>query len=224
MKIHHISDTHGYHHLLSIPDDIDMIIHSGDFTNYYDVYKNEQEALNFLKWYGSLNVKYKILIAGNHDAYASQFNKLFRDWCKHYEITYLENEHVEIEGISIFGSPITPNFGNWYFQKDRVKLDRFWRMFKGRKIDILVSHGPPLGILDLAYKQDRIVEMCGDKSLLNFIYDIKPKWVLFGHIHANQIVNNQGVLTRKGINFSNAAVVKDNKFGNIYYHGTTFEL
>ena len=41
MKILHISDTHGFHNLLTIPKDIDMVIHSGDSTNYKDLYKNE---------------------------------------------------------------------------------------------------------------------------------------------------------------------------------------
>jgi len=86
MKLWHISDTHGYHELLAIPEDIDIIIHSGDFSNRFDVYKNEQEALNFLHWYGNLKIKHKVLIAGNHDAYAFVLHKKFKEWCKHYNI------------------------------------------------------------------------------------------------------------------------------------------
>ena len=33
MKIWHISDTHTFHGLLDIPENIDMVIHSGDATN-----------------------------------------------------------------------------------------------------------------------------------------------------------------------------------------------
>lgn len=54
MKIWHISDTHSYHKFLEIPEDIDMVIHSGDFSNYHDVLKNEPEALNFLSWFAAL--------------------------------------------------------------------------------------------------------------------------------------------------------------------------
>ena len=67
MKILHISDTHGFHNLLTIPKDIDMVIHSGDSTNYKDLYKNEVELQDFIYWYSRVKVKYKILIAGNHD-------------------------------------------------------------------------------------------------------------------------------------------------------------
>ena len=38
MKIWHISDTHTYHGLLDIPENIDMVIHSGDATNPKDLY------------------------------------------------------------------------------------------------------------------------------------------------------------------------------------------
>ena len=94
MKIWHISDTHGYHNLLKVPKDIDMVIHSGDFSNHKDVFKNEPEARDFLNWYSKLDIKYKILIAGNHDALASKWNTKFREFCKTLNITYLENEHI----------------------------------------------------------------------------------------------------------------------------------
>ena len=36
MKTWAISDTHRQHRFLNIPDNIDLIIHAGDSTNYYD--------------------------------------------------------------------------------------------------------------------------------------------------------------------------------------------
>lgn len=42
MKIWHISDTHGHEHLIQVPKNIDLVIFSGDESNYYDVWKNEQ--------------------------------------------------------------------------------------------------------------------------------------------------------------------------------------
>jgi len=226
-KILHISDTHSYHGLLTIPEGIDIIVHSGDFSNYYDVYKNEPEALNFLHWYGSLNIKHKILIAGNHDAYASLRTTELREWCKHYDIIYLENESVVIEGFKFYGSPITPTFGNWYFMKARDKTDDIWKNIPD-DTDILITHGPPKGILDLSYNRENKLEFCGDKSLRNHVLNrIKPKLMLFGHIHSHKDIDNQGRLELSGypgIIFSNGSVVEDGKFGVLTNNGNIFEL
>lgn len=221
MKIHHISDTHGYHGLIQIDTSCDMIIHSGDFSNFYDVYKNEQEALNFLHWYGNLNIKYKILIAGNHDAYAFKVSKKFREWCKHYNIIYLENEYITIEGIKIFGSPITPTFGNWYFQKSRNKMDKLWSKID-EDTDIIIVHGPPKNILDLSENRNHVLENYGCNSLKKHIlHRIKPKFCLFGHIHNVQNIINAGILKLSAYDtiFSNGSVVTDGKFGQLSSNG-----
>ena len=60
MKIWHISDTHGYHDLLSIPENIDIVTHSGDCSNDRNPYNNESEVRNFIDWYKLLPIKYKI--------------------------------------------------------------------------------------------------------------------------------------------------------------------
>ena len=69
MNILAISDTHTYHRdiLASDLEGIDMIIHAGDISNVKQPYSNQVECLDFLEWYESLPIKYKILIAGNHD-------------------------------------------------------------------------------------------------------------------------------------------------------------
>ena len=221
MKILHISDTHGHHRFLNIPENIDMIIHSGDFSNYRDVYKNEPETREFLHWYGNLDIKYKILIAGNHDSVAFNWPKEFKKNCKERNIIYLENETINIEGINIFGTPVQPIFGNWYFQKKREKLDKFWNNIPDNT-DILIVHGPPKGILDLSYDKDHKLEYCGCKALRRHILErIKPKFVLFGHVHNVKDIINAGVtkLSKADTIFSNGSVVTDNKFGILTSQG-----
>jgi hypothetical protein len=45
----------------------------------------------------------------------------------------------------------TPTFGyGWAFNKDRTKLDRIWRNIIDEDVDIVITHGPPKGILDLS--------------------------------------------------------------------------
>jgi len=226
LKLYHISDTHSYHGLLTIPNGIDIIVHSGDFSNYYDIYKNEPEALNFLYWYGSLDIRYKVLIAGNHDAFAFHRGKELRELCQQYNIIYLENESVTIEGFKFYGSPITPEFHNWYFMKSRHKLDEFWKNIPN-DTDILVVHGPPKGILDLSYSKGNALEFCGDKSLLNHCLGrLNLKLCLFGHIHNNDGIINAGTtkLSVKDTIFSNGSVVTDGKFGILTSQGNVFEL
>jgi len=226
LKLLHISDTHGYHRLLNIPKDIDIVVHSGDFSNYYDVYKNEPEAKDFIQWFGNLDVEYKVLICGNHDALGYHWNTEFRNLCTAFGIIYLENEECYIEGRKFWGSPNTPNFGNWYFMKSRDKMDKHWSHVPD-DIDVFVSHGPCKTILDLSIDRDNKLEFCGDKSLYNHVVNrIKPKLFLHGHIHNHKDINNQGIfqLPNHPTIFSNGSVVADGKFGILTNQGNIFEI
>ena len=224
MKIWHISDTHTYHDLLVIPKGIDMIIHSGDCSNPRDPYNNEPEVRDFIDWYKELPVKYKIYVAGNHDTSVEKKLVTKKDF-EDAGIIYLENESIIIEGIKIFGSPHTPNFGNWAFMKERTKLERFWRLAIDEDVDIVVTHGPPQKKLDLSYNRDGVLEYCGCKSLANHIEDkVKPVLVCFGHIHSSKNCVNAGVLYMDNIYYSNGSVVTDNKFGKLTSNGNIFEI
>ncbi len=219
MKIKIISDTHSHHHLLNLEKDLDMIIHCGDSTNYKDLIRNSVEFDDFINWYDELPIKHKILIAGNHDAWATkQYNK---DLVKDKDIIYLEHEYIEIEGLKLFGSPYTPTFCDWYFMKDRSKLARYWEVLE-ENIDILITHGPPKGILDLAY--GKTLEYCGDNALLKKVLEVKPKYHCFGHIHNNEDNKNQGIRIFNDITFINASVVTDGKFGQLSSQGLIINL
>lgn len=226
MRIWHISDTHGFEYLLNIPENIDMVIHSGDFSNYYDAYSNFPEAMKFLFWYENLNVKYKILIAGNHDATAFHMKSTFKEECTNRNIIYLENSSVNIEGINIFGTPNTPTFGNWHFMKSRQKMDKHWEKIPDNT-DIIVSHGPCKGILDASYNQSNDIEFCGDNALRRHVIErVKPKLMLFGHIHNNKDIINAGTRTIPDCDtiFSNGSVVTDGKFGKLTSNGNILEI
>jgi len=157
MKIWHLSDTHTYHDLLKVPDGIDLVIHSGDCSNPRDPYNNEPEVREFIDWYKELPIKYKIYVAGNHDTSIEKGLVTKKDF-EDNGIIYLENEYVTIKGIKIFGSPHTPQFGNWAFMKERHKLDRFWNIAIHEPCDIIVVHGPPKGVLDKSFDRDNNME------------------------------------------------------------------
>jgi Icc-related predicted phosphoesterase len=225
MKIWHISDTHTYHGLLKVPEGIDMVIHSGDATNPRDPYASEQEMLNFISWFGSLPIKHKVFVAGNHDLCIERNLVTKIDFMKN-GIVYLENDYAEVEGIKIWGSPFTPTFGEgWAFNKKRSALHDVWKHIPD-DVDIVVVHGPPKGILDLAYHQLNCIEFCGDEALRKRMYLLNPKLCLFGHIHNNEDIINAGTmkLSNHDTIYSNGSVVTDGKFGKLSSHGNTFEI
>lgn len=225
MKIYHISDTHSYHKLLQVPENVDMIIFSGDESNYFDVYKNEVECKSFMYWFGNLPIKYRIMIGGNHSAWISKHTREFRKLCEIYNVIYLENEGVEIEGLKIWGSPFSPTFGNWYFMKSRDKMHKLWSNIP-EDTDILITHTPPKGCLDLSYDRAGKLEFCGCNNLLKHVFRVKPKLHLYGHIHTCEGVLNAGQMKLANLDtiFSNGSVVTDGKFGKLSSNGNIFEL
>ena len=224
-RIWHISDTHTYHDLLNVPSGIDMVIHSGDCSNPRDPYNNEPEVRAFIDWYKELPIRNKIYVAGNHDTSIEKKLVIKQDFTD-AGIIYLEDDLVDIEGVLIYGNPYTPQFGQWAFMKDRVKLDRYWTKAIPGYVDILVTHGPPKGILDKSYNREDVFEMCGDKSLLNKVREVQPAYHLFGHIHNCKDIINAGIqrLSTCDTYFSNGSVVTDGKFGMLSSNGNIFHL
>lgn len=224
--IYHVSDTHMNHEKLIIPQDIDIMIHSGDMGNYRNPYNCEVEIRNFIEWYSKVNIPHKICIAGNHDTAIEKGLVKKKDF-EDAGIIYLENEMVTIEGINIYGSPATPRFGDWAFMYDRGKIYKIWDKIPDTT-DILVTHGPGKGTLDLSTNRLGQLEYCGCSNLLKQIRDrIKPKFHLFGHIHDSRETMNSGMCKYNNIpdtTFSNGSVVTDGKIGTLTSNGNIFKI
>ncbi|MFM2010682.1 MAG: hypothetical protein RLZZ479_1073 [Bacteroidota bacterium] len=225
MKILHISDTHGFHKNLSIANDTDMIIHSGDFTNSRETLESKMEAEDFLNWYVDLNVKYKILVAGNHDVIIERDSLFLKPYIDK-GIIYLENDWVLLEGLKIFGSPITPSFGHgWAFNKGST-IFNYWKHIPD-DTDILITHGPPKEILDLTLNRQNKFEQCGCPHLRKRVFEIAPRYMMFGHVHNCKNVLNAGTFKTSGLRtiFSNASCVTDGRFDlGLTSHGNYFEI
>ena len=147
--------------MLTIPENIDIAIFSGDCSNPQNTLENSFEVLTFLKWFGHLPIKYKVFVAGNHDVSVERRMILKEDFTNN-GIIHLWDEEVIIEGVKVYGSPYTPSFSvGWAFNKDRGKLHKVWQGVP-KDTDILVAHGPPKGVLDLSYSIDGKLEFCGD--------------------------------------------------------------
>lgn len=192
MKIVLLSDTHGSHSYLDIPQG-DLLIHAGDFS----MRGREGETRNFIDWFSAQPHPHKVFISGNHDFLAEEDPAIFRTMLPD-NVHYLENSGVEIEGIEIWGSPISPWFHNWAFNRHRGDAIRpYWQKIP-LTTDILITHGPPYGILD---ETDR-GEVVGCQDLWNRIEEVQPKLHVFGHIH-----EGYGQLQKEETLFVNASIV-----------------
>jgi hypothetical protein len=106
--------------------------------------------------------------------------------------TYLEDSSTVIEGISIYGSPWQPWFYDWAFNLQRgPEIRRKWEAIPAN-VDILITHGPPIGHGDECVSGQR----AGCVDLLYEIqHRIKPKFHVFGHIHEGYGVTTDGTTT-----------------------------
>ncbi|KAE8895343.1 hypothetical protein PF005_g1269 [Phytophthora fragariae] len=188
-----ISDTHSKHRNLSNLPDGDVLLHCGDFTQR----GTHAELRDFNEWLGTLPHKHKLVIAGNHDVcmdaveYDQHWDKAFRH--KEYNdpsvsralltnCTYLENRSVVVEGVKIYGSPMTPPIPGrpGAFNVARGFADQQHWAKVPADVDVLVTHGPPHGILDTTFTGLHV----GSETLLKETMSrIRPKFHVFGHIH-----------------------------------------
>lgn len=180
MKLVTISDTHCQLDKVEIPDG-DILIHAGDLT-YRGTIDEISKELQILKE-KTKNFKHRILICGNHDWLGEYNPNLMRQLCEDSQITYLCDESIEVEGKKIYGSPYQPEFCNWAFNLDRRddSLPLKWAQIPDMT-DILVTHGPPYGILDTVKPSSQIHLGC--VHLYNRIVKMSNlKYHIFGHIH-----------------------------------------
>lgn len=174
MKIICISDTHGQHHDLKLPHG-DILLHAGDISMRGRIH----EVTDFLQWFSQQPHPNKIFVAGNHDFLFERETQENIDKLIPKNIIYLNDSGITINGMNIWGSPITPWFYDWAFNRQRGEdIRQHWEKIP-LNTDILITHGPPFGILDKTKRG----ELVGCKDILPFIEKIKPKLHVFGHIH-----------------------------------------
>jgi Icc-related predicted phosphoesterase len=206
MKIVCISDTHGLHGKMvhKIPDG-DILLIGGDISNY----GTAAQLISFNDWLGGEKSKFDkiICIGGNHD-YGLDLNHENGLLCNPNKISgkelltnciYLDDEEYTYKDVKIYGSPITPWFYNWAFNRERgVEIKKYWEMIP-TDTDILITHGPPYGVMDYV---ERTMTRVGCEDLSNRIKDLTQlKLHLFGHIH-----QGYGIEEISGVTYVNASI------------------
>jgi Icc-related predicted phosphoesterase len=231
LKIGFISDTHtrhkewfdnlqygqwGYEYEQRWKD-LDILIFAGDCSSrgYF------HEIKDFTNWFSQQPATFKVMIAGNHD-FGFETVANFDENTPHNpklkpptieeiipeNVTYLNDEGTEIMGLKIWGSPIQPWFHSWAFNRQRgEEIKKHWDKIPS-DTDILITHGPPRGFLDLlSHKFRRSGEdpHVGCDDLLEAIQRVKPKVNVFGHIH-----EGYGKVETDDTIFVNASCLNDN--------------
>ncbi len=186
IKITCISDLHGFKPKLPGGD---LLIVAGDLTARDTI----KEYLVFNEWLSAQDYDRKIVIAGNHDGLCETGTPIDTGYGQRpYTVPVLANKAIylcdtgcEYKGLNIWGSPWTPTFFNWHFMKDRGEpIKKMWDLIPD-DTDILITHGPPFGILDQVEFSSKAIQgkFAGCEELRLAIERIQPRLHVFGHVH-----------------------------------------
>ncbi|HYW54792.1 MAG TPA: metallophosphoesterase family protein [Candidatus Elarobacter sp.] len=181
MRLVAVSDTHNRAESIAIPDG-DVLLHAGDLT----MKGSWSELLQAARWLRALGERYRAVVAipGNHDFGAESDPDDTRALFESYGITWLVDEPAVIDGVRFYGSPWQPWFYDWAFNFPRWDGGEAARAAWSRiphDTDVLITHGPPRGILDLTSPAE---EHAGCPYLLDAVRE-RPaiRAHVFGHIH-----------------------------------------
>ncbi len=181
MKLSLISDTHGQHNLIKNMGYADVFIHAGDFMWSG---KKVSELVDFNKWLGTVPAALKIVVPGNHDILMDQ--KDWFDLASTYipNAIFLINESLSYRGFKFYGSPQTPTFFDWAFMADRgPAIKKYWDKIPD-DTEILITHGPPMGICDTAYLRGPDLGCADLRKRVDELQHLRLH--VFGHIHGSK--------------------------------------
>lgn len=195
MKIVCASDIHNKWGKVDWPDG-DILVVAGDMT----MMGRPEEVGKAAAYLESLPYKHKVVIAGNHDWLFQKYPHLARKFMVQAGVEYLEGTSVEIEGVKFWGGPWQPWFHGWAFNVERgLAIRQFWDQIPANT-DVLVTHGPPWGMLDQVCQGPNL----GCEELYEAVVRTKPKFHVFGHIH-----DGYGMTSNLHTTFINASVCNE---------------
>lgn len=240
-----VSDTHSQEFPADLKplEPVDVAIHCGDLTNGSKL----EEFRTTLRLIKDLNAPLKLVIAGNHDftmdtpifegkikeagltleddavkreyGVVGEAKELFYD-AKDDGIVFLdEGTHrfmlANGASMAVYASPYTPSSADWGFVYPRNQ-DHRWEI--DPETDIVITHGPPHGILDLNDRGQR----SGSTCLFAAVARAKPLLHCFGHIHDGwgaRLVSWRDPISEKPSHFTdidNDKSVVLEKLGNLH--------
>ena len=173
MRLVLVSDTHNQQRSLVLPPG-DALVHAGDFT----MRGTELEVAAFGAWVATQRYSHKIVVAGNHDFLFEREPQLARSLLPD-DVHYLRDSEVTLGGLRFWGAPWQPWFLDWAFNLRRgEEIAAKWALIP-EGIDVLVTHGPPMGVADRTVHGEDV----GCADLGAAMARVKPRLSVFGHIH-----------------------------------------
>ncbi|KAI1387949.1 ser/Thr protein phosphatase family protein [Hypoxylon trugodes] len=196
-----ISDTHAGDFNIKPGHGADVVIHCGDLTEESKIHEYHH-TLQLLK---DLDAPLKLVIAGNHDftldtpAFRRKVDeatepldpelvrKEYGDYGEARQlfdsasgITFLDEGTHQFNlhngaTMTIYASPYTPSKGGNAYQYDPELGHQF---DIGKDVDIVITHGPPHGIMDFAESR-----RAGCPHLFGAVARARPRIHCFGHTH-----------------------------------------
>jgi Icc-related predicted phosphoesterase len=176
-----MSDTHNEIDKIHIPHG-DVFIHCGDAVKHRT---SARDIRRFNHFVGQLPHKYKLFVSGNHcvcldPKRPDQSQELLGN------MTYIQDQLIDIEGVRIYGSPWRPKRGCFYraeafgYDSEHIRDDKWSNI--PEDIDFLLTHGPAYSIRDYHPSSK---ERLGCPDLLDEIVTrARPRIHLFGHMHS----------------------------------------
>lgn len=192
MRIVIVSDTHGSHEELGTLSG-DVLIHCGDFCDGFN--PNRSDIDNTDRWFAKQQFEAILCVGGNHDFVAEELESRNEPVFEH--ATYLTDSSTTIGGIHFYGAPWVPELDRWAYFLPDAELKQKWDLIP-ENTDVLITHTPPLGILD----KPRSGISIGCSHLRAKLENLDLLIHCFGHVHASY-----GQLNSSKTRFVNATVV-----------------
>ena len=215
MKVACISDLHG--NLIDNVPECDLLLIAGDIcpTNgHHPTRQLHWIGNHFNPWLQQQRADAIIMVPGNHDF-------VFEKYKPEMECACLISTKATYKGLTIWGHPYTPLFYDWAFVAPSSVLQTVNEAMP--PCDILITHGPPHGILDVIGGVNVMVhgkvepEHLGCRALRTAVERVKPKLHVFGHIHSGH-----GRMLAQGTQFINASLLGERY--TVDYPVEVFEL
>lgn len=186
MRIVAISDLHG--HLPAAMPTCDLLIIAGDICPDYRGSGSRAAAqvlgvadrqaawlhTQFTPWIEQQPARARIVCWGNHD----YVGELIDDVLSDTSVIVLTDAATVVDGLRVYGTPWTyfaPDSWAFDIEEDRLAI----AMQAIPDADVLVTHGPPLGVLDRTTDGRH----AGSAALADAVARVRPRVHVFGHIH-----------------------------------------
>jgi uncharacterized protein len=166
--------------------DVEIVLSAGDLAlEYYDfIVSSLNKPLFFV--FGNHNLADRYHYERRYDPFRKP--EAPDEWKHSVGATYIEGRVVRARGLIIagLGGSIWYNGGEHQYTEFTMFLSMLrllpglmWnRLFRGRWLDVLVTHAPPYGINDLP-------DPChtGFRVFLWFMRTFRPRYLVHGHVH-----------------------------------------